>query len=147
MFDKYINGCDISTLKVNKLPGPPWVNVFQFSTFPSSSNNGDRIPAMFIKNDGHFQVCTAINLDYNQCKAFPFDLGVWYRMFIKQYKSCGKYWYEIIIDDAVKLRIENKFPEYFIDVKLFASDPWLAPMTSEIGQICDETIGGMGAVI
>ena len=123
-----------------------WVNVFHFSKYPNVFN-GDRFPALFIKNDGNFHFCFAYNREYNQCNALPFDFGIWYKIIIKQYKSCGKYWYEIIIDDAVKLRIENKFPEYFIDVKLFASDPWLAPMTSDIGQICDETIGGMGAAI
>ena len=110
MFDKYINGCDISTLKVNKLPGTPWVNVFQFSTFPSSSNNGDRIPAMFIKNDGHFQVCFMLNGEHNQCSLFPFDLETWYKIGIKQYKSCGSYWYDILIDDAVKYRMQNLDP-------------------------------------
>ena len=87
-----------------------WVNVFQFSTFPSSSNNGDRIPAMFIKNDGHFQVCFMLNGEHNQCSLFPFDLETWYKIGIKQYKSCGSYWYDILIDDAVKYRMQNLDP-------------------------------------
>ena len=125
------------------MPRVTWINVFHFSTYPASVHNGDRIPALFIKNDGHFQICTAINLDYNQCKAFPFDLGKWYRMFIKQYKSCGKYWYEIIIDNRVEIRIENSFPTSYLNVNLYGSDPWTDAMTSDIGNICNVKISGM----
>ena len=118
-----------------------WVNVFQFTTHPTAWN-GDRFPALFIRYDG-FYVCHSYNQLHNQCTKFLYDLGTWHRMIIKQYKSCGKYWYEVILDDAVQLRIENKFPESLIDVKLYAGDPWTEPMTSDIGTICDESVGGM----
>ena len=104
-----VYSCDISALKVNKLPSSDWVNVFHFSSYPSPFANGDRIPALFIHNDGHFQVCFSTNGD-RLCNLLPFDVGTWYKIKIKQYKSCGKYWYEIMVDDAVKFRTQNNFP-------------------------------------
>ena len=91
------------------MPSSDWVNVFHFSSYPSPFANGDRIPALFIHNDGHFQVCYSTNGD-RLCNLLPFDVGTWYKIKIKQYKSCGKYWYEVMVDDAVKFRTQNNFP-------------------------------------
>ena len=127
------------------MPTERFTNVFHFSTYPSLPRT-DRIPVLFIKNDGHFQICFYYG-EGNQCNEFPFDIGTWYQMFIKQYKSCGKYWYEIIIDGAVKFRTQNNFPVTtgemgFRNMKLYASDPWTNPFTSDIGSICNVNLGG-----
>ena len=123
------------------MPTERFTNVFHFSTYPSLPRT-DRIPVLFIKNDGHFQICFYYG-EGNQCNEFPFDIGTWYQMFIRQYKSCGKYWYEIIIDNRVEIRIENSFPTSYLNVNLYGSDPWTDPMTSDIGNICNVKISGM----
>ena len=45
------------------MPYLTWTNVFHFTASGDNSNDGDRIPALFIKNQnqiGYFQICNGI---------------------------------------------------------------------------------------
>ena len=62
-------------------------------------------------------------------------MGKKYHATIQQFKKDGKYWYEIIADGESSFKIENEKPRSFDNVKLYASDPWHAPFSSNLGII------------
>ena len=116
-------------IKVDKLPTANWTNVFHFIAHDNIIGQyGDHIPAVYIHKSGYFRVSSAVNKDYN------FKLGKKYQATIQQFKKQGKYWYEIITDGE-SYKIENEKPKNFENVKLYASDPWYAPFSSDIGMI------------
>ena len=125
-------------IKVLKLPSEEWTNVFHFTAYDNNIEKyGDRIPAVFILNNGQAYVCSAINDDKNFCKVYTFELGKKYQATIQQFKKDGKYWYEIIIDGKSEFKIENGNPKSFANVKFYRSDPWYPPFSSDLGMIDD----------
>ena len=128
-------------IKVAKWPAVEWTNVFHISeTGNNCCNIGDRIPALFVNKNGFFYVCSAVDGNGDYCKKFHFEIGKQNQMTIQQLKENGEYWYEIIIDGASKFKIENKQPKKFSNVKLYASDPWYNPFSSDLGNICNVNI-------
>ena len=125
-------------ITVTKLPRETWTSVFHFSADGNYVNYGDRIPGLWIYNPGNFVISSAVNGNSNYYKEFPFVLGKQYQMTIQQFKdSDGKYWYEIVIDGESKFKIENTQTKTFSNVKLYASDPWYSPFSSDLGSFCD----------
>ena len=123
-------------IKVTKKPTHVWTNVFHFTARGNGHKYGDRIPAFWINRNGYFHICSAISGNLNYCKNFNFVLGKHYQVTIKQQlKEFGKYWYEIVIDSVSILKTENKQAKRFSSVKLYASDPWYNPFTSNLGII------------
>ena len=131
-------------IKVTKLPQETWTNVFRFTANSYRDENyGDRIPALFVNNGGtnnagFFHVCSAVNGDKNYFKDFAFELGKQYQMTIQQFKdSNGKFWFEIIMDGHGKsiFKIESTQPKSFPNVKLYASDGYAIPFSSDLGKI------------
>ena len=129
-------------IKVTQLPTWTWTNVFHFTADKDNGNYGDRIPALFIHKDGHFQICSAVNGEVNYHIDFYFKLGKEYQIAIKQYEDMGKYFHEIIIDDVVKDKIQNTQPQNFPNVKLYASNPWIIGFFSDLGNFCKVNIVG-----
>ena len=128
-------------IKVEQLPAAEWTNVFRFSgTDNDCCNNGDRIPAIKINKNGYFYVRSSVNGNGDYGQSYYFDLGKQYQMTIQQLKENGKYWYENIIDGTSKFKIENEQPKIFSNVKLYGSDPWYNPFTSDLGSICNINI-------
>ena len=125
-------------ITVKKLPRELWTSVFHFSADGDYVNYGDRIPGLWIYNPGYFVISSAVNGNSNLYKEFPIILGKQYQMIIQQFKdSDGKYWYEIVIDGVSEYMIENTKAESFSNVKLYTSDPWYDPFSSDMGRICD----------
>ena len=128
-------------IKVDKFTTDERTNVFHFT---ANDNNigkyGDRIPAVFIHRNGYFLVCSAFNDHNNFCKDYKFELGKKYHAIIQQFKKDGKYWYEIIADGESKFKAENEKPTNFDNVKLYGSDPWHPPFSSDFGRIYDVKI-------
>ena len=122
-------------IKVTKWPTSGWTNVFHFTAKSNAEYYGDRIPALWIVNNGYFYFYSAVNGDKDYYTQFKYVVGKQYQVTIQQLKHFGKYWYEIIIDDVSILRIENQKPKSFSKVKLYASDPWYNPFTSDLGWI------------
>ena len=146
MVNSYINwGYTFSvefTIKVTKLPPTTWTNVFHFTASGDNSNDGDRIPALFIKNQnqiGYFQICNGIK---NVAIYHEIYIGKVYQFIIKQYKQMEKVFYQIIIDDESIHNEENENPQSFSKVKLYASDPWTSGFSEEFGNACHFNIVG-----
>ena len=110
-------------------------NVFHFTAGDRNHGKyGDRIPAFWVCR-GFFHICSAISGNVNYCKNFNFVLGKHYQVTIKQQILIGNYWYEIVINGVSILKIENKQAKRFSSVKLYASDPWHRPFSSDLGKI------------
>ena len=122
-------------IKITKWPSSVWTNVFHFTAKSNCRYYGDRIPALWINRRGYFHVCSAVNGNKNYCKNFNFLLGKQYQVTIQQLKESGNYYYEIIIDGVSILKILNKQAKRFSNVKLYGSDPWYNPFTSDLGSI------------
>ena len=101
------------------------------------TRSGDRVPGLWINKDGHFyfHLTRSDNTDDNYHTNIDFVLGKTYHVTIQQSKEGNKYWYEIVIDGVSILKRENKQPKRFSNVKMYASDPWHAPFTSDLGSI------------
>ena len=128
-------------IKVDKLPTVELTNAFHFTTNDNNIGKyGDGIPAVYITKSGSFLVCSAVNDDNNFCKDYKFELGKKYHATIKQFKKDEKYWYEIIADGESKFKTENGKPRRFANVKLYGSDPWHPPFSSDLGMISDVKI-------
>ena len=124
------------SIKVTKLPTTTWTNVFHFTAHGNDvTRYGDRIPALYINKGGFFHVCSAVSGNKNYCKNVNFVLGKEYQMTIQQLKVLGKFWYEIIMDSASILKIENSQAQRFSNVKMYTSDPWYPSFTSDLGSI------------
>ena len=130
-------------IKVNTLPSATWTNVFHFTADADNGKYGDRIPALYIHKDGYFQVCSAINGNQNCDANINFEVGKQYRMIIIQYKRSNKYWYEVMVDSKRQLQVENTDAKNFPSVKFYASDPWKASFSSDLGSVCNLDIAGM----
>ena len=138
------------TITVNMLPDTT-TSAFHFSTGENCCSSGGRIPALFIRSDETFHVANSVNGNGNYYQNIPFELGKEHQMTIVQYKDSEEYyWYEIIIDNVSRFKIQNTEPKSFSNVKLYAGHPLsgLPVITSDIGSICnvivnEEIISGL----
>ena len=131
------------TIKVTKLPTKTWTNVFHFTANNGDRETyGDRIPGLWIHNSGNFYVCSAVSGITDYAKFVNLELGKEHQMTIQQLlevdsdQGTSRYWYEIILDGESKFLIENRQPKSFANVKLYASDPWYEPFSSDLGHVC-----------
>ena len=125
-------------ITITKLPTAE-TNVFRFTSTTNNYNgDGDRIPIFSINNDGKFLFFSSVNNNFNHQINIDFELGKMYHVTIGQQidNEDGKYWYEILIDGDSKLKIENKNHRSYTNVKLYASDSFNDPFTSDFGSIC-----------
>ena len=140
---EYQNWGDVYTIqfdiKVTNVPSI-LVNVFQFIVNDDVGTYGP-ISALWITEDEHFYICSAINGDKDFCESFCFALGMDHQITMQQFKDNGKYWYQILIDGKTKLMIENTQPESFPIVNFYASDQWNETFSSEFGSIGNVKIG------
>ena len=128
-------------IKITKLPTITR-NVLHFTANDKDCcDNGNRIPAVYVLGD-KLKVISSISGNYNyEAVSFACVLEQMYHVIIQQYKGLtDDYWFEIIIDDESKFKIQNKFQRSFSNVKFYASNPWLDPFSSEFGSIGNITI-------
>ena len=126
-------------IKLTKVPST-LVNVFQFIVNDDVATYGP-IPALWITEDGNFYICSTVSGNKNFCRSFCFTVGRNYQITIQQFKHIEKHWYQIIIDDVSKLKIENTQPESFPSVYFYASDQWNETFSSDFGSIGNVKIG------
>ena len=130
---------------VNKLSNHVWTNVIHFTTGGNCKVYGDRVPAVWIHKSGLFHICSAVSGNKSYWKNFKFSLGKQYDITIQQSKQNGKYWYEIIINNHLKLKVQNTRPRIFSNVKEYISNPWFLPFTSDLGTISKLKVESKGA--
>ena len=111
-----------------------WTNVFHFTIGGNNHQYGDRIPAFWIRKNKKFGIFSAVNNNKNHYQEFDFKMNQQYQILIRQfYKQCGKYVYQIEIDGQIKHSVDNNNAKVFENVRLYASDPWHTPFTSNYG--------------
>ena len=108
-------------------------NVFHFTQNSDNSAYGDRIPALWIYKSGYFKICSAVNGKRNYCIWSKFDLDEKYHFLIQQYVMNGKIMYKIEKNGQSIASFENKMAQDFNNVKVYISDPWYKPFTSDYG--------------
>ena len=63
-------------------------------------------------------------------------IGQKYHIVIRQKEDQnGAYIFEVIIDGTTVHTVENTLAQRFDSVKLYASNPWMDPFTSELGTL------------
>ena len=121
---------------VKKHPRGRWTNVFYFKAVEHGLQN-DFVPALWIESGGYFHIGMHINNNQKNTKKVRFELGKTYHVTIRQSKRFTQFWYEIIIDNESKLKIENKNPKSWSKVWLYTSSTFNDPFTSEFGNVCN----------
>ena len=77
-----------------------------------------------------------VNFDVNYVGKNPtFVLGKQYDITMQRFKENGLYFYEIIIDGVSFYKIESKPFKTYPEVKLYVSDPWYDPFSSDLGTV------------
>ena len=126
------------SLKINKLPRNRQTNIIHVTKGGNCCNFGDRIPAVYIEKRSWMEriyFCSAVNGNGNFCRWITVTLGKQYNITIQQSKKGGKYWYQILIPGIRTRRFRNSRPKKFTNVKLYTSDPWYSPFTSDLGTV------------
>ena len=126
---------------VNKLPSSQWTNVFRFTaTNGNFGSHGDRIPALFVNNNGFFSFRTSLNNQGDFESNINFVIGEPYHVIIQHFNDSGQYPYKIIMNDEVKEDKVNNNPQSWSNVNLYTSDSFETSFTSEFGSICNFTV-------
>ena len=113
-----------------------WVNPYSFlKVQDDTALDGYRIPALFIHRD-YLSFRSYFN-GLQHGKEIPYDVEKTYQITQHQFIEYGRYWYEIIVDGVSKLKQDNTRPISFPSVRLFASDNFHDPFTSDWGSICN----------
>ena len=88
---------------------------------------GDRTPAIWLHKTKGVFVSSAVNGDGNFGRYFlpPIGEGNWTRIEVGQKLENLSYIYSISIDGVKRFSVENKQPEAFENVKVWAGDPWV----------------------
>ena len=80
---------------------------------------------------------TTDNIRWNSKKTivynFDYVLNKDYQIIIRQFKKGEGYTFEIVIVGNKKVTFNNWWARGFKNVRLYASDPWHDPFTSDIG--------------
>ena len=110
------------------------------------------MPSMYVNMDEFSEnscfIIENYTIDNATYRQYDLELGKTYQITIKQFKASGTYWYEIIIDDESKLKIEIPHqPISYSNViaytshKNFSGIPGLDisvdSFTSDFGSICN----------
>ena len=121
-------------ITVIALPKREELNVFHFTQSSACCNMGDRIPAVYVNNAGYFDISSGVNNNGNYKFKYNFTLGKKYHIAIQQYLQIGKnFIYRIEVNGQIVHTVQNYQPNNYTDVKVYASDPWNIPLSSEYG--------------
>ena len=115
--------------------------VLQMTTGGKVGQYGDRTPAIWLHKTKGVFVSSAINGDGNFGRCFlpPIEEGNWTRIEVGQKLENLSYIYSISIDGVKRFSVENKQPEAFENVKVWAGDPWVK---TQKGAIRNLTVKG-----
>ena len=114
---------------------------FQMSTGGKVGQYGDRTPAIWLHKTRGVFVSSAVNGDGNFGRYLlpPLEAGNWTKIEVGQKLQNASYVYSISIDGAERFSVENKQPEAFENVKVWAGDPWV---DTQKGAIRNLTVQG-----
>ena len=86
---------------VNKLPSSQWTNVFRFTaTNGNFGSHGDRIPALFVNNNGFFSFRTSLSNQGDFESNINFVIGEPYHVIIQHFNDSGQYFVNFNMDNC-----------------------------------------------
>ena len=98
---------------------------------------GIRVPSLHLHEKGYFRFCSP----HSCFNDFHYEINQKYHIVIKNYPqnsndSCNiSYKYQIEIDGDQKHSVVHSKLQEFENVKLYTSNPWHIPFTSDIGSL------------
>ncbi|XP_047144908.1 uncharacterized protein LOC105846093 isoform X2 [Hydra vulgaris] len=100
-------------------------NIIHMTTYGHYGYYGARIPGVWMDPSSRLYVSFAVNGDgdyafYTQ----SLSLNVWSSLLISQTDFNGVYTYTVYLNDQIVRNNTNYQPQFFKDVKVYASDPW-----------------------
>lgn len=130
---------------------PTWTNILHFTITGNRGNFGDRAPGVwFLKNSTRLYICSDFHASANKCSVSksPLKLGEYTSVEIKQYDLGYSYWiYRSKINGIFNHNWANFKPRCFMDVKLYASNPWYSAADAVIKNLkYTDTISGKSAL-
>ena len=113
-----------------------WTNIIHLTaTGKNCCGKGDRVPAVwFNSRSTRLHVCSQIDNAGNRCyNSDNIPLNKWTTVVIKQDKdNKGKYIYTVTAGGKVVKKIENKKPQEYKNVRIFAADNWYRESNAEL---------------
>ena len=127
-----------------------WQSVIHLTTGNYVDGYGDRIPAVYIKDNNMLEITSAVNGEGNYVyNGNPPPVNIWMKISIRQKQTNAKYMYEIWIDDTLVKSVENKKPSDFKNVKVYAANPFpslhgmIRKLTINNKPLCDNVMKGL----
>jgi len=118
-------------LLITKMGSYAWQNVLHLTVGPNGDAvYGSRVPLVAVTPAWSLHVTSAISGNWNGGgDAKGLEQGRWIKVDILQKeradrKGRRKWEFEVLIDGRSKMKMENKKPEKFENIKVYASDPW-----------------------
>ncbi|XP_065656134.1 uncharacterized protein LOC136081827 isoform X2 [Hydra vulgaris] len=112
-----------------------WKNVIHLTIDKDVGKYGERIPAAWFLDDGSGRLAIASAINGNGNYYFitqPLLLNEWSSIQINQVKLNGVYIFTCYLNGVVIHSVENTKPQTFINVKVYAADPWYPPQNCSI---------------
>ena len=123
-------------IRAEKVP-THWANAVHITAGSNIRKHGDRIPGIWLHKDGYWHICTSIGVQKNHChNSPPVALNTWtmFRIWQEQLLD-GDYMYQYAINNTTIYSVRNESPRAFKNVKVYAADPWYAPVKGSIRNI------------
>ena len=108
-----------------------WQSVIHFT----EDGNGQSIPAFWVKDSGYPYPTFAVSGDDNYGTLTPIELSLneWHTVEFSQTYANNKYIYQVKIDGSIwTVPVQNRQPKTFSNVKVYAADPWYAPLQGSL---------------
>ncbi|XP_065663111.1 uncharacterized protein LOC136085714 isoform X2 [Hydra vulgaris] len=103
-------------------------NVIHFTIGSDRSSYGDKTPGIWsnAQGNGVLNIASSINgyIDVHTFSTNPFEVNQWSNIVIHQVFNGSFYIYTIRIKDEVVFSIINNKADSFVNVKVYASNPW-----------------------
>ncbi|XP_065684315.1 uncharacterized protein LOC105844212 isoform X1 [Hydra vulgaris] len=102
-------------------------NVIHLTIGSDNFDYGDRVPGVWFNNDGKGGLYIAAPINGNKNYIFftkPIDLNRWTNIKVGQFFNGSFYIYTVKVNDELISSEINYMPKSFVNVTVYASDPW-----------------------
>lgn len=100
-----------------------WRSVLHFTNGPNCCNEGNRVPAIFVRGGGtKLHICHGINRNNNHCiDSEDIPINKWVKVEMEQLKVEGRFEYNVKVDGKpATSTILNYIPKTYTNVKVYA---------------------------
>lgn len=79
------------------------------------------------------KICNSFNERAIDCfQYYHFPLNVWTNVTVVYSRTDLSYWYTVYINETQTEKLQNKYPQFYNNVQVYASDPWYPPFNGTI---------------